>query len=85
MTAEQARKLLALIEERDAQEAFSRAIAWTVLVTHVDRPEAVLGVYGAFTEPSAALEHAAQQETELNQDEREEGFRCRVFPIMPSS
>ena len=84
MTADQARKLLAVIAERDASEAFSRAAGWVVLVTHVDDSGGVLGAYGPFSEPAGALEHAAQQESELNQDE-EEGFKCRVHPIMPVS
>lgn len=82
MTADQARRLLAVVEERDASEAFSRAIGWGVIVTHLDAPEVVLGLYGGFTEPAAALAHAAMQETELNEGE-ETGFRCQVQAIMP--
>lgn len=84
MTADQARKLLAVVEEREASEAFSRAIGWTVLVSHMDAPERLLGVYGSFAEPAAALEYAATQEGELNEGE-ETGFRCQVHPIMPVS
>lgn len=76
-------QILALIAARDAQDAFCRAIGWTVLVTHVDAPADVLGLYGAFSEPAAALEAAARQESELNTD-GEEGFRCHVHPIMPA-
>ena len=82
MTADQARKLLAVIAEREASEAFSRAIGWRILVTHTDDASVVLGLYGGFTEPAAALSHASGQEAELNQ-EGEEGFRCHVHPIMP--
>jgi len=76
--------LLALLEIRDAQDAFSRAIGWGVLVTHADTPEALLGLYGPFSEPASALEYAARQERDLNEGE-ETGFRCRVEPIMPAS
>lgn len=75
-------RLLAMIAERDAQEAFSRALCWGILVTHTDAPEVVLGLYGLYNEPAAALEHAAGQERELNIGE-EDGFRCQVHPIMP--
>lgn len=75
-------QLLALIAERDAQDAFSRATGWGVLVTHLEHPETVLGLYGPFHEPASALAYAATQESELNV-EGEEGFRCHVHPIMP--
>lgn len=74
--------VMGMIAERETQEAFSRAIGWGVLVTHADEPAVVLGLYGGFTEPAAALAHASGQEAELNQ-EGEEGFRCHVHPIMP--
>lgn len=75
-------QLIALIEAREAQEAFSRAAGWVLLVTHVDTPERVLGLYGPFSEPAAAMAYAAEQERGLNTDD-DGGFRCRVHPIMP--
>ena len=82
MIPERARDVLDLISARDAQEAFSRATGWGVLVTHAADPSTLLGLYGPFSEPAAALEYAARQEAELN-DDGEEGFRCHVHPIMP--
>lgn len=75
-------QLLGLIAARDASDTFSRAAGWGVLVTHADAPEVVLGLVGPFSEPAAALEHAATQESELNQ-EGEVGFRCQVHALLP--
>lgn len=74
-------KLLALLTVRDARDTLERAIFWTVSCSHIDS-EGVRTLYGAFTEPSGALAHAAGLEAELNV-EGEEGFRCVVLPIMP--
>jgi hypothetical protein len=76
-------QLLALIAARDAQDSFSRAIGWTVAVTHADDLAGDLTLYGTFSEPAAALAWAADFEAGLN-TEGEEGFRCLVLPLMPA-
>lgn len=75
-------QLLAMLAVRDARDTLERAVGWVVQVTHEDGLGGVLGLYGTFCEPAAALEYAATQEGELNEGE-EDGFRCQVHPIMP--
>lgn len=78
-----AKDLLDLIALRDAKDSLTRAIGWTVLVTHVEFPE-TRTLYGHFEEPAAAFEWAADFEQGLNQ-EGETGFRCVVMPVMPAN
>ena len=75
--------LLRHIQTIDEIDSMERAIAWTVAVQHVDDEPRVHLLYGAFTEPAAALAWAQEFENGLN-EEGEEGFRCRVRPIMPA-
>jgi len=76
-----AEKALAFILAREATENLERAVGWVALVRHIDHSDFPPTVWGTFAEAPAALEFAAKHEGELNQ-EREEGFRVIVLPVL---
>jgi hypothetical protein len=77
-----ANDLLNMIALRDAEDSLTRAVGWTVAVSHVESPE-MLTLYGNFSDPAPALVWAHEFAAGLNV-EGETGFRCVPTPILPA-